>query len=280
MKNPKVMIVQKHVNKNSIADVERFLKIASANSCDFVLFPEYMDGKYDEETYDHKKKQEYKKSLQELAKRYKTFLVVTFLERIKGELFNVSSMIDTKGNIIGTHKKIALLKYDEAHFLKPGNKATVVPTPFGNAGIIICRDILYPEIAQELAKQDVKLIFCPSYWPYFSTTYMTNGPIMETYPPNSEHMTLRNLAITRAIETEAFMMVSNPVGVMSTHSPEEPHKDYLGGGSCISAPIHGLLSSMDHHSEGYIIQELDLDILEASKKTIAVQEYKPKLNHA
>jgi predicted amidohydrolase len=69
----------------------------------------------------------------------------------------------SKREIKRKYSKIHLTP-QETKYLKPGNKVCVFNTKYGKFGILICLDLVLPEVFRELIKEGTKLIFCPSYW--------------------------------------------------------------------------------------------------------------------
>ena len=157
----------------------------------------------------------------------------------------------------------------------PGERLSVFPTEFGPVGILICRDMLYPHLSQQLSQKDAKIIFCPAFWSYSSLAYFEEENNLENdYPPQAEFTTLKHLPITRAIENETFFIVANAGGSTVGKGCNEK----LAGHSVIAAPLHGCLASLSHMGESHLIHELNMSILEDSKKTYSVIDTVPNHN--
>lgn len=129
-----------------------------------VVFPEvavtFTAGK--KEFSDFKGK--YKNYFQKLAQKYSINICHgSFIEKRENSFYNTAYFIDQKGEIKGKYSKIHLIP-QERKYLKPGNKVYVFNTKYGKFGILICWDLVLPEVFRELIKEGTKLIFCPSYW--------------------------------------------------------------------------------------------------------------------
>ncbi|MBI4896618.1 MAG: carbon-nitrogen hydrolase family protein [Candidatus Aenigmarchaeota archaeon] len=273
--NPKVLVVQKSAAKNTLADIASWIELGEKACCDIVIFPEYMNGVFMVEQYDHVATLSLKISLQQLAEKHHIALIASFLERIDNKYFNIAYYIGSTGAIKGTHKKIALTKYYEAHALTPGNEVCVIPTEFGNVGIMICRDMFYPQITERLVAQGAQIIFCPCYWAYDSTEYEQNAALIKTqFPVDADLHAISVLPQSRAIENEVFFVVANAAGTLSSGT----YSERLCGYSSIASPLYGTLAILSNHEEGCLIQELHMDLLKDSAATFSVRETAPALS--
>lgn len=72
-----------------------------------------------------------------------------------------STIIDSNGIILGWQDKVHLFR-DERSVAVPGGKYNVLQTPFGNVGITICYDNVFPEAARTLTLQGADMLFVPS----------------------------------------------------------------------------------------------------------------------
>ncbi len=53
-------------------------------------------------------------------------------------------------------------EYAESETIEPGNRTTVVDTPFGRLGIAICYDLRFPELFRSMLDESVQVIAVPS----------------------------------------------------------------------------------------------------------------------
>jgi len=169
--------------------------------------------------------------------------------------FNTSYYINAQGEVLGTYRKNHLYP-SENYFLKPGTDAPVFDTPYGKVGIVICWDMLFPEIFQRLKDKGVQIIYCPSYW------YREIAESMSRYNKYSEENQIDALCIVRSLETNSALVYCNAAGVATyKNSPQ----DTLIGHSQIVMPVLGRIKCLRHNREEMFIQEVDLSLLEESK---------------
>lgn len=169
--------------------------------------------------------------------------------------FNTSYYINANGEVLAEYRKNHL--YPSEHsFLRPGTDAPVFDTAFGKAGIVICWDMLFPEIFERLKNQGVKIIYCPSYW------YREIAESMASCNPRSEEQLLDALCLTRAVETNAALVYCNAADVMNNPNGSV---DTLIGHSQIAMPVIGSVHKIKNNKECMFISEINLDLLEKSR---------------
>lgn len=244
--------------QQNIERMESFVQRAAEQSAQVVVFPEdCLTGSI----FGDRSKLDTtclaKHTFQELAKKYRIDIVTgSSMEGTPEGNFNTSYYIDATGAVRGMYRKNHLYP-SEFKFLTPGTDAPVFDTAYGKAGIVICWDMLYPEIFQRLKAQGVQLIYCPSYW------YREIAESMASFNPLSEEHQLDALCITRALETNAVLIYANAAGVQVY---ADGSKDTLIGHSQITMPVLGPVKKIDANDEGLFVQEIDTSLLEKSAK--------------
>jgi predicted amidohydrolase len=120
----------------------------------------------------------------------------SFVEKEGEQLYNSSFLLDPKGEILGSYRKIHLFTYQyrEAEILSRGLTTVVIPTAFGNVGLATCYDLRFPEFFRKTLDQGAEFFLVPSAWP--------NSRL--------EHWLLFNR--TRALENVAYLISSNCTG--------------------------------------------------------------------
>ncbi len=260
------MQIIKNNPKKNFEKIKDYFILAEKNNCDFISFPEYCDGFFCVENFVIGKNERFVKSMQFASKKHNVNAIFATL-RFHGDVFlNTAFFINNKGKLQGSYDKISLVKYSEQGKLRKGRAIKCFETEFGKIGMLVCRDILYPQISAELSKKDAKILFCPSYWSYDSSSYSSNKTLLENFPPAADIETINTITKARAIENEIFFVFSNAAGVNKGRGWFE----HLAGNSQICAPLHGSLAKFNHAYEGYIIHELDFNILEDSKETFSI----------
>jgi omega-amidase len=238
--------------------MEEFVRLAKDKNAQVVVFPEdCVTGSIFGDLSKLDREQTTCKRFQELAKKYQIDIVTgSCMEGTPEGNFNTSYYINAQGIVLAQYRKNHLYP-SECSFLKPGTDAPVFETAYGKAGIVICWDVLFPEIFQRMKAQGVQIIYCPSYW------YSEIAESMAPHNPRSEEQQMDAMCLVRSLETNAIMVYANAAG-------EERYtngtKDTLIGHSQIVMPVLGPLKRLNHHREQMFIQEVNSSFLEESKK--------------
>ena len=89
-----------------------------------------------------------------------TIIPGAFYETRKGKTSIVSAIIGPKGEIIGKQEKIHPFDYEQKK-VKPGKEAKIFNTAC-KFGVIICYDMVFPKVANTLAKKGAQILLSPS----------------------------------------------------------------------------------------------------------------------
>lgn len=236
--------------------IEHFVQRAVEQSANVIVFPEdCMTGSIFGDLSRLDANGFARTAFQALAKKYHVDIVTgSSMEGTPEGNFNTSYYIDANGAVLGTYRKNHLYP-SEYRFLTPGTQAPVFETAYGKAGIVICWDMLFPEIFQRLKVQGVQLIYCPSYW------YREIAESMANLNPFSEEQQIDALCVTRSLETNAALIYANAAGVQTY---ADGSKDTLIGHSQIVMPVLGPVKKVDSNDELFFVQEIDISLLEQS----------------
>lgn len=101
------------------------------------------------------------KRFSEAAKKYKMHIVAGLLLTIDGKTYNCAVLFDSRGEIVGIHKKVHLPAGEELH-VSHGDRFEVFHTEFGNIGMMVCWDLQFPESVREMALGGADLICVPT----------------------------------------------------------------------------------------------------------------------
>ena len=160
----------------------------------------------------------------------------SFVEKRGDQLYNSSFLLNPKGEILGSYRKIHLFTYqsEEAEILTPGTSVTVIPTGFGSFGLATCYDLRFPELFRKMLDHGAEIFLICSAWPY----------------PRLEHWLLLNR--TRALENLSFLVSSNGAG---TNRGKQ-----FAGHSMIVDPMGNIIAGSGDE-EGIVRAEVDRNIV-------------------
>lgn len=254
-------ITQFSPDKN-LARMEKFVKRASSLA-DLIVFPEdAVTGplcgrmKFADITG------RYKQHFQQLAKKYKIDIVPgSIIEDVRGKFYNTTYYINADGEVKGHYQKVNLW-HPERTYLTPGKRASIANTRFGKVGLIICWDLIFPEIFREMMKQNVEIVICPSYWCYGDA-----GTGIK-HDPQSEIKLVDSLCVSRAFEHEIIMVYCNAAGMFQL----EKYTDTLLGHSQITMPFKGCVKKLDHHKEEMFLYDIDTSILQDAEEVYRIRK--------
>jgi len=156
-------------------DTVRSAYEAVADDTDLVVFPELaLTGYIPLKGYDQRRKRilamaatEARAAVDALAavtRGRRALMAVGFMEpaAARHELFNSVALLDD-GSIAGVYRK-AHLPVEENHYFTPGGTALVSDTRIGRVGVVICYDLLFPEITRQAALHGTEVLVVPSNW--------------------------------------------------------------------------------------------------------------------
>jgi predicted amidohydrolase len=235
----------------NLKKAERFIREASTEA-QIIVFPEdFVVGPLHgrKEFIDHDGR--YVKHFQQLAATYNIDIVAGSIpEGYNGDLYNTTYYIDRAGTIRGSYRKVNLW-LSERSYITPGKEICVFDTGYGKVGLIICWDLMFPEIFRAMVKQGVEIVICPSYW------CLEDAGVGIKHDEQAEIKLVNALCVTRAFENEVVLVYANAAGTVG----DEENTSILIGQSQITLPFKGAVRSLHHNQEAMFIQEVDTSIL-------------------
>jgi predicted amidohydrolase len=198
----------------------------------------------------------YLETFGKLAREFGTAIVAGSLylrDEETATIRNRAYVLDADGHVLGYQDKLNLSP-DEGNLAVPGSELHAIDTPFGRLGLLMGRDILYPELARLLAIQGAELLA---------------GIV--ACPGAAQAAVLRQALALRAEENQVFAAGSFLLGP-NYLGPD--HRDEYVGQSALLAPIsltakgNGiLLQAGSNRTQGFIAAELDAEALHALWET-------------
>lgn len=266
--NVRIAVVQLSIQQfapdENLARAEHFLQQASGNA-DIVVFPEdFISGPLQGALQLADADGRYVRHFQQLARHYDLDIVpgsIIEMDAADGRLYNTAYYIDRTGTIKGRYRKINLW-HPERSYITAGSEVEVFETAYGRVGLVICWDLIYPEVFRALLKQGAELVFCPSYWCY------EDAGIGLTHDPDSEVRLINALCPARAFENEIVLVYANAAdNLVPTKSLERPI-----GRSQIAVPFKGALCVLEHTHEEMFIQTVDTTLLQDAETAYTIRK--------
>ena len=101
--------------------------------------------------------------LGDAARRNKLYVVAGLMERDGDTLYNTAVLLDRKGKLAGTYRKVHLPREEWRQGATPGGGYPVFRTDFGTVAIQICYDWFFPETAEAFALHGAEVLFAPTW---------------------------------------------------------------------------------------------------------------------
>jgi omega-amidase len=151
------------------------------------------------------------RAIQKMAKEHQMNIVFGLMISKDDKKYNSCIAVNNKGEIAGKYEKIHLFSYSGEDSLITGGAQLKCIDWEGGWGLSICFDLRFPELYQELSKENLILLNIAN-WPKARVTHW------------------RTLLNARAIENQSFMIGVNRTGVDGNGLEYEES-------SCIFSPI-------------------------------------------
>lgn len=225
------------------------VKEAAQKGSQLIVLPELWNSGYDlghlaqfaQPLAEHKTIQK----LQGIAKEFGVTIVAGSVATKEGtDYYNTAVTIDNSGEIVGKYHKIHLfpLGLKEDQYFTPGEDFCLIDMPWGKMGIILCYDVRFPALCQNLVLQGASVLVIPAQ---FAAARI-------------DHWRILNQA--RAIENQCFVLACNITG--------EDDSGYCGCSMIISP--WGEMIAEGNSREQILYGELDFAQIEKVRRTIPV----------
>ena len=261
----KIAVVQFSITpfapEQNLRKAERFIQEA-AGQADLIVFPEDfvtgpLSSNADYADYDGK----YVRHFQQLALSYGIDLVCgSIIEGDQHGLYNTTSYIEKNGKIRGRYRKVNLW-HPERPYLTAGREIPVFSTRLGRVGLVICWDLMFPEVFRAMVAQGVEMVICPSYWCF------EDAGVGLKHDAHAEITLVNALCVTRAFENGVILAYANAADGVDPAAEEE----HLIGQSQVAVPFKGALTVLRHNQEAMFIQEVDTEILDEAEAAYQVR---------
>ncbi|MBP9718244.1 carbon-nitrogen hydrolase family protein [Candidatus Gracilibacteria bacterium] len=263
----KVAIVQFEIaqfkTEKNLKKAARFVEKAKAKGAELVVFPEdFVTGPICGQIEYTDTKHVFRDFFIALAKKHAIDIVTgSFMERAGKRVYNTTYYIDAKGKVKTRYRKINLW-HPERKYMTPGKKAMVFNTKFGKVGLMICWDLIFPEMFRKMLSKDVEIVICTSYW-----CDSDAGPALKQFQQSEKHH-VDSIAEARAFEDEIIFMYCNAAGAFDYDGQYDP----LIGHSQVTAPLEGVIKRLNHNRQAMMIVDVDTNLLKMAEKTYKVRK--------
>ncbi|XP_045770132.1 nitrilase and fragile histidine triad fusion protein NitFhit isoform X2 [Maniola jurtina] len=181
-------------------------------------------------------------------------------ENDPNKLFNTHIIINNKGEIVQTYRKLHLfdveipeknVRLKESDFCTPGSHVVApVDTPVGKIGLAICYDMRFPELSTSLSFMRAEILTFPSAFTY--ATGLAHW-----------HIILR----TRAIENQCYVIAAAQTG---SHNAK---RRSFGHALCVD-PWGEVLADCEDSTPCYKIAEISTDKLVDVRRNMPVFQHR------
>jgi len=192
---------------------------------------------------------EFTKTFRRAARENSINLIAPYLVRSGRAVFNQATVIDRKGKIVGSYRKIQPTGEESRH-VAAGKDLPVFDLDFGRIAVMICMDIYFPEIPRIYAFKGAEVLFWPT---------VSHGPTQES---------LRTQLSARAIDNSLVL-------VESTLAGHPPYAAYAGRYRPATARIidhNGDILAQTGRRHGVAIATVDLDELRLTSQCVLIRE--------
>jgi omega-amidase len=167
---------------------------------DVIVFPEMWNTGYALEQIQQLADEDGKRTklfISKFCQEHQVHIIAGSIAEKKGdEVFNTAYVFNRQGEFTADYSKIHLFRLmEEEKFLTSGDQIGSLDIEGIPAGVMICYDIRFPELARTLALAGAQILFVPAEWPH----------------PRMHHW--RTILMARAIENQMYVVACNRVGI-------------------------------------------------------------------
>lgn len=141
----------------------------------------------------------------------------------------------------------------------PRDPHSVIETPLGPIGIVICWDLAFPEAFRSLVRQGARMIIIPTFWTRDDLT-----PEARRYGPDVDIQFLKSALVTRSFENTCAIIFCNVGG---------PAEEGYTGLSRVVLPLVGKVEgSFDDGIAGMRVVEVDMRAVDVAEENYKIRE--------
>jgi nitrilase len=180
------------------------------------------------------------------ARRHKIFLVMGAIERAGGTLYCTVLFFGPDGALLGTHRKVMPTAMERLIWgFGDGSTLTVLDTPLGRVGAVICWENYMPLLRAAMYAQGVQIYCAPTV------------DDRETWLATMRHIALEGRCFV--LSACQFARRSDYPTDIAPLQGNDPATVLIRGGSCIIGPLGEVLAGPHFDGPTILSAELDLD---------------------
>jgi len=236
-------------SRENVDKVKHYIRLAASKGADIVCFPEACISIKDR-TDPFKLTHPFVKEIQEECKKNAIWAIISDDFMFKGKTFSAALLFNRKGEEVGHYSKINLS--GDNSLVEAGKNTKVFKTDFGKISIVICWDLILPELFKRIKKKGAEIVFCPTQWHYEEDAYRKKYKYRDL-------RLLKSLVTARAFENLYFVALCNPL---------TDRKDLISYSAIVSP--HKILKQIKGR-EGLITSEINLNDIQRLHKLYKVK---------
>lgn len=190
-----------------------------------------------------------------------------------GALLNKTYFISSDGEILGEYTKCNLWHPERTHLTSAPDFArasmeqkntseehhSVIDTPIGPVGLLICYDLAFPESFRALVRAGAKIIIIPTY-----TKSDDMSESARAYNRAGEELFVRSALVSRAFENTCCIVFCNVGG------PKE--EDFMGLSQVVLPLVGSVPGGFEDSSEGVRVVEVNLEVLDVAESNYKIRK--------
>jgi nitrilase len=185
------------------------------------------------------------------------FLVVGVIERAGGTLYCTVLFFGPDGALLGKHRKLVPTAMERIVWGQgDGSTLTVLDTPLGRLGAVICWENYMPLLRTAMYAKGVQLYCAPT------------ADDRDVWLSSMRHVALEGRCFV--LSACQFLRRSDCPPAYACAQGDDPQAVLMRGGSCIVGPLGQVLAGPDYDGETILTAELDLDEITRGKYDLDV----------
>ncbi len=183
-------------------------------------------------------------ALADVARENRVHLVIGVVERDGGTLYCTVLFFSDDGRYLGKHRKLMPTGSERLVWgFGDGSTLTVLDTPLGRLGAVICWENYMPLLRAAMYQQGVELYCAPT------------ADMRDSWIASMRHIAVEGRCFV--LSCNQFVRVRDYPEVL--RPPGDPDEVVCTGGSCIVDPFGTILAGPARDGETILIADLDLD---------------------